>query len=75
MKISWTIMLTQGPLVGEVEAEDLAEACWALDEGLRKSLGDNYTAEHAQAVSKVRSHLETGATDFRSAGVWVQVIA
>jgi hypothetical protein len=73
MRITWTIMLTTGPLVGVAEADTVADAVAAVDRGLSEALGGSYTTQHAKAVKEMKGALASGARSWRGPAVWVEL--
>ncbi|MFD4474724.1 hypothetical protein ACFWPU_01205 [Streptomyces sp. NPDC058471] len=73
MYITWTIMLTKGPLVGEANVDTVTAAADAVEQAARDALGPGYTDLHAQGMRKLRVAILSGKRSWISSGVWVEI--
>lgn len=66
-------MMTQGPLVGEAEANEAIGASMKVEDALRQALGKGYTSQHRDGMRKLRAALLAGERSWRTPGIWVTV--
>lgn len=64
MRLTYTLMMTDGPAVGVLDVADRQEAATALDTALRNILGARYTSVHDRALAPLLAQLRTAELPF-----------
>jgi hypothetical protein len=64
MKLSYLILTTSGPAVGDASVETRDEACTALEAAVRDTFGSRHTPDHEAAVRSICAELRVADLPF-----------